>query len=307
MHVLVTGGAGYIGSVLVEHLLRADYDVTVVDNFMYGQMPLAHLCHNPKLRIIREDAYYIEKELYAVVDVVIPLAAIVGAPACEQNHEKAQTTLVDTTQDMIEHLPKDRPILVPITNSGYGIGGKDKECTEETPLRPISSYGRWKRDQEGFIMQRGNAISFRLATVFGMSPRMRTDLLVNDFVWQAVTNRAITLFEPNFKRNYIHVQDVARVFLFGLQNFKFMKDKIYNVGLSTANLSKMELCLKIRKQTPFSISVDEHGEDPDKRDYIVSNAKIEATGFLPRISIDEGISELIKGYSMFRRYQYGNI
>lgn len=203
--------------------------------------------------------------------------------------------------------PEQR-LLIPITNSGYGVGEPGKMCTEESPLRPVSLYGRTKVEAEQAAMKRENVISFRLATVFGMSPRMRIDLLVNDFVYRAVTDRAVVLFEPHFKRNYIHVRDVARVFLHGIDSFEKMKHQIYNVGLSDANLSKMELCERIKKQVPGFVFLEAPvGEDPDKRDYIVSNAKIEATNFMPKYSLDAGIAELIKGYRMIRNTVYGNV
>ena len=198
--------------------------------------------------------------------------------------------------------------MMPITNSGYGVGESGKFCTEDTPLRPISLYGRTKVEAEQAALDRENCISFRLATVFGMSPRMRTDLLVNDFVYRAVNDRAMVLFEPHFKRNYIHVRDVARVFVHGIDNFERMRGRPYNVGLSDANLSKWELCVQIRKHLPNFVFFEAPiGEDPDKRDYIVSNERIKETGFVPKFSLDDGIRELIKGYRMLRKSTYGNI
>jgi len=205
-------------------------------------------------------------------------------------------------------LSKDQRILMPITNSGYGIGEKGKFCTEESPLNPISLYGTTKVEAEAAVLERGNAISFRLATVFGMAPRFRLDLLVNDFVYRAVHDRAVVLFEADFKRNYIHIRDVARAFIHGLDNFETMKNEAYNVGLSDANLSKRELCEKIHEHIPSFVFMEAPiGEDPDKRDYIVSNEKIEATGYMPQHSLDMGIRELIKGYRMIRNAQYGNV
>jgi len=314
MRILVTGGAGYIGSILVEELLRESNEITVIDNFMYGQTSLAHLCHDPDLTIIRGDIRNtsLMDSLIDWADTVVHLAAIVGAPACERDYFASESININALQGMLETLSvernKDKPILIPISNSGYGIGKKDVECTEDMPLNPISKYGCDKVSQERLVMQRGNAISFRLATVFGMSPRMRMDLLINDFVWRAVKDKAVTLFEPHFKRNYIHVRDVARVFEFGIRHFGWLKNQIYNVGLSGANLSKLELCRRIAKHVPgFMFSIAGHGEDPDKRDYIVSNAKIEKAGFNTICSLDEGIKELITGYQMFRTNQYGNV
>jgi len=248
------------------------------------------------------------KDLVKDADVVIPLAALVGAPLC--NNDEIGTTTInrDAVVMLTKLLSKDQRILMPITNSGYGIGEKGKFCTEETPLRPISLYGTTKVEAEAAVLERGNAISFRLATVFGMAPRFRLDLLVNDFVYRAVNDRAVVLFEADFKRNYIHIRDVARAFIHGLENFDAMKDEPYNVGLSDANLSKRELCEKIREHVPNFVFMEAPiGEDPDKRDYIVSNDKIEATGFMPAHSLDDGIAELIKGYRMIRNSLYGNV
>lgn len=309
-HILVTGGAGYLGSIMVPALLDAGYRVTVLDNFMFKQNPLAHVCADPAFDVVRGDARNegLMKGLLKDVDVVIPLAALVGAPLC--NNDLIGTTTInrDAVVMLTKQLSPAQRILMPITNSGYGIGEKGKFCTEETPLRPISLYGTTKVEAEKAVLDRGNAISFRLATVFGMAPRFRLDLLVNDFVYRAVNDRAVVLFEADFKRNYIHIRDVARAFLHGLENFEAMKNEPYNVGLSDANLSKRELCEKIREHVPEFVFMDAPiGEDPDKRDYIVSNEKIEATGFMPAYSLDMGIAELIKGYRMIRNSLYGNV
>ena len=313
--VLISGGAGYIGSILVERLLRltfpnaADIDcVTVLDNFMYRQVSLSHLCANQYFDIVRGDArdYRLMKELLPKFDIFIPLAAIVGAPLCEHDRCAALTTNYEAINVAMKEMSREQRILVPITNSGYGNAGGEW-CTEDTSLNPVSWYGRTKVWAEQAVMERGNAIAFRLATVFGMSPRMRLDLLCNDFVYRAVNDRAVTLFEANFKRNFIHVRDVASVFIHGIQNFERMKDKVYNVGLSDANLSKRELCLKIKEHVPdFVFNYAEYGEDPDKRDYLVSNKRIEATGFKPRFPLDDGIEELKIGYKMLRNNEYAN-
>ena len=308
--VLVTGGAGYLGSIMVPELLNAGYRVTVLDNFMFKQASLNQICHLPGFDVVRGDARdeAVLKPLVKDVDYVIPLAALVGAPLCNNDKIGAISLNRDAIVTLTKLLSKEQRILTPITNSGYGVGEKGKFCTEETPMRPISLYGTTKVEAEQAVLERGNAISFRLATVFGMAPRMRLDLLVNDFVYRAVFDRAVVLFEPHFKRNYIHVRDVTRAFLHGMANFETMRDQAYNVGLSDANLSKFELCERIKQHLPaFVFPEAPVGEDPDKRDYIVSNAKIEATGFAPAFGLDIGIAELIKGYRMIRNSLYGNI
>jgi nucleoside-diphosphate-sugar epimerase len=308
--ILVTGGAGYLGSTLVPELLAAGHRVTVLDSFMFRQNSLAHVCHHPGFDVVRGDARdeRLLKDLVKGVDAVIPLAALVGAPMCDADRIGAETVNRDAVVALLGLLAKSQRVLMPITNSGYGIGEAGKSCTEDSPLRPISLYGRTKVEAETAALMRGNAISFRLATVFGMSPRMRIDLLVNDFVYRAVHDRAVVLFEPHFKRNYIHVRDVARVFLHGIDKFDEMRDRPYNVGLSDANLSKHELCGRIKRHLPKFVFVEAPiGEDPDKRDYIVSNARIEATGFAPAHSLDDGIRELVKGFRMLRNSQYGNV
>ena len=309
-NILVTGGAGYLGSMIIPELLSLGHKVTVLDNFMFKQNPLAHVCANPEFDVIRGDARdeSLIKGAIKDVDVVIPLAALVGAPLC--NNDLLGTTSInrDAVIMLTKLLSKDQRILMPITNSGYGIGEKGKFCTEESPLNPISLYGTTKVEAEAAVLERGNAISFRLATGFGMAPRFRLDLLVNDFVYRAVHDRAVVLFEADFKRNYIHIRDVARAFIHGLDNFETMKNEAYNVGLSDANLSKRELCEKIHEHIPSFVFMEAPiGEDPDKRDYIVSNEKIEATGYMPQHSLDMGIRELIKGYRMIRNAQYGNV
>lgn len=303
MRVLVTGGAGYIGSILVPDFLARGYEVTVVDNFAYRPTSLLECCSNPNFRIIRgdvRDSAMMTKE-YVKHDVIVPLAAIVGAPACKRQPEAATAIHVGAIRDMVGKLGKDQMVLYPVTNSGYGIGEAGKFCTEESPLRPISLYGTTKVEAERVLLETGQAVTFRLATVFGAAPRMRVDLLVNDFVYRAVYDRFVVLFEAHFKRNFIHVRDVSNAFQFGIDNYAKMKGQTYNVGLSEANLSKAELCEAIKKFLPdFHILVSEIGEDPDKRDYIVSNEKIEKAGWAPRHSLDAGIKELIKCYTIIR-------
>ena len=309
-NILVTGGAGYLGSIMVPELLAAGHKVTVLDNFMFKQNSLAHVCANPNFSVVKGDCRdeALMKTLIKGADVVIPLAALVGAPLCALDPIGATTTNLDSPLALFKMLSKDQRVLMPITNSGYGVGEQGKFCTEETPLRPLSLYGIHKVEVEKALMERGNAISFRLATVFGMAPRMRIDLLVNDFTYRAVTDRAVVLFEPHFKRNYIHVRDVTRAFMHGLENFESMKDQPYNVGLSDANLSKWELAEVIQKHLPKFVFVEAPiGEDPDKRDYIVSNEKIEKTGFKPAHSLDAGIEDLIKGFTMIKNSIYGNV
>jgi len=310
MRIFVTGGAGYLGSVLVPHLLEEGYHVTVLDNFMYSQTSLLDCCHSPRLSIVRGDVR--DRRLMAEnlkrVDVLLPLACLTGAPLCDRDPDTARAVNLDALKMILELRGRDQPIIFPTTNSGYGIGENGVLCTEETPLRPVSLYGRLKVEAERCVLDAVNTVSLRLATVFGVSPRMRLDLLVNDFVYRAVTDGFVVLFEPHFKRNYIHVRDAARAFTHCLANFDRMKGEPYNVGLTEANLSKRELCEEIRKQVPQFYFVEGGvGRDPDQRDYIVSNAKIERTGFGASVSLEMGIAELIKGYQVIRRSRYSNL
>ena len=309
-NILVTGGAGYLGSIMVPELLKAGHKVTVLDNFMYGQNSLAHVCHDPNFNAVRGDVRTKDKiaPLLKDAEIIIPLAALVGAPLCDSSPIEAKTVNHDSMLALFDIVENDQPILMPTTNSAYGTGDENSHCTEKSELRPISSYAKEKVAVERALMKRRNSISFRLATVFGMSPRMRIDLLVNDFTYRAVHDRFIVLFESHFKRNYIHVRDVSRVFQHALNNHNEMKGEIYNVGLSDANVSKKELCEHIQKQLPEFIFVDEQiGKDPDQRNYNVSNEKIESTGFDTEFSLDRGIGELIKGYGMIKNTRYGNV
>ena len=309
-NILVTGGAGYLGSIMVPDLLNAGHQVTVLDNFMFQQASLNHVCNNPNFSIIKGDIRIesVMAPLLKKADVVIPLAALVGAPLCNLDPVGATTINHDAITLMIKLLSKEQIVLMPTTNSAYGTGDENNFCTEESPLRPISQYAIEKVGIEKELMQRENAISFRLATVFGMSPRMRIDLLVNDFTYRAVTDRFVVLFESYFKRNYIHVRDVSRAFQHAIANFDKMKGQIYNVGLTEANVSKKELCQVIQRQVPDFKFIDAPiGKDPDQRNYVVSNAKIEATGYQTSVSLDQGISELIKGYCMIKNSRYGNV
>jgi nucleoside-diphosphate-sugar epimerase len=309
-NILVTGGAGYLGSTMVPDLLSSGHRVTVLDNFMFKQNSLNHCCHHPNFEIVKGDIRQKDTmaSLMKKADVIIPLAALVGAPLCNLDPIGATTINHDAIELMLKLLSKNQIVLMPTTNSAYGTGDKDNFCNEESPLRPISQYAIEKVEIEKKLMQHPNAISFRLATVFGMSPRMRIDLLVNDFTYRAVNDRFVVLFESHFKRNYIHVRDVSRVFQHALNNHNEMKGEIYNVGLSDANVSKKELCEHIQKQLPDFICIDEQiGKDPDQRNYIVSNEKIESTGFSTEFSLDRGIEELIKGYKMIKNSRYGNV
>ena len=309
--VLVTGGAGYIGSILVPALLERGLAVSVVDSFMYDQDSLAACCYHKAFTLVRGDVRSMDvmRPLLKSADIIIPLAALVGAPLCDRDPIAATSTNKQAIVDMLAAISPAQRVLLPITNSGYGVGEAGKFCTEETPIRPVSLYGRDKVEVERILMeQHRSAISFRLATVFGMSPRMRLDLLVNDFTYRAVTDRFIVLFESHFKRNFLHVRDVARAFLHGIDHFDAMAGQIYNVGLSDANLSKRELCDRISAHVPeFVVHESNIGKDPDKRDYIVSNEKIERTGYRPAFSLDDGIDELVKGFAMIRNRKYANV
>jgi nucleoside-diphosphate-sugar epimerase len=309
-NILVTGGAGYLGSTMVPDLLQLGHRITVLDSFMYKQASLNHVCHHPNFSVVKGDIRVeaVMAPLIKTADIVIPLAALVGAPMCSQDPVGATTVNHDAIALMLKLLSKQQMVLMPTTNSAYGTGDKNNYCTEESPLNPISLYAKEKVGIEKELLQRDNAISFRLATVFGMSPRMRIDLLVNDFTYRAVHDRFVVLFESAFKRNYVHVRDVSRVFQHAIANFDTMKGQIYNVGLSDANVSKKELCERIQTQVLDFVFLDAPvGKDPDQRNYIVSNAKIEATGFKPMYSLDMGIGDLIKGYTMIKNTRYGNV
>lgn len=303
MKILITGGAGYIGSVIVPLLLSKGYYVTVVDNLLYKQTSLLEHCFKHNFEFVYGDVRDkdLMKKLIPKFDVLIPLAAIVGAPACDKDPQLAVSVNQEAVVELNNLRSKNQMVLYPNTNSGYGIGENNVHCTEATPLRPISLYGKTKVHSEKILLESGNAVTFRFATVFGLSPRMRLDLMVNDFTYRALRDKFIVLFEENFKRNFIHIRDVANVFLFAMENFEKLKDHPYNVGLSSANLSKRELCEKIKEYIPeFVIYTSALSKDPDQRNYIVSNEKIESTGWRANYSLDDGIKELIKGYKIIQ-------
>jgi nucleoside-diphosphate-sugar epimerase len=305
-NILVTGGAGYIGSMLAQDLLSLGHNVTVLDNFMYQQSSLGQLCYHPNFRIYRGDVR-VESDILPILkqaDIIIPFAAYVGAPLCDRDPVGASSTNRDAIFMMMKYLSQEQIVLMPTTNSAYGTGDY---CDENSPLNPISRYAKDKVEVEKILMEHPNATSFRLATVFGMSPRMRIDLLVNDMTYRAVNDGFVVLFESHFKRNYIHVLDVCQAFTMALEN-KNMRGQIYNIGLSSANVSKRELCDTIKKYVPrFEIVEAEIGKDKDQRNYMVSNEKIEKEGFKPSFDLDMGIQELLKGYAMLKNTKYGNV
>lgn len=308
--ILVTGGAGYLGSIIVPELLADGYAVTVLDNLMHSQNSLLECCTDPNFDFIKGDICdeSLMSELIPKFDVIIPLAAIVGAPACKINPTLTRLVNYDAHINIVKNVSPSQMVIFPTTNSGYGIGEKDTFCTEESPLRPISEYGRTKVEVEKFLLDKGNAVTYRLATVFGMSPRMRIDLLVNDFTYRAYKDRFIILFEEHFRRNYIHIRDVAKAFIFAINNFDKMKGEPFNAGLSSANLTKRQLCEKIKEYVPdFYIHSAPIGEDPDKRDYIVSNKKLESLGWHPDYTLDMGIVELLKGYKILKPNKFANV
>ncbi|HOI72929.1 MAG TPA: NAD(P)-dependent oxidoreductase [Syntrophales bacterium] len=310
LKILVTGGAGYLGSILCEHLLAAGFQVMVVDNLLYGQSPLFHLCANDSFEFVRGDVRdeALMKRLLRDPDVIIPLAAIVGAPACDRDPWMATSVNLEAIRSIIRLRSREQWIIYPTTNSGYGTKSGDVYCTEETPLEPITLYGQTKVDAEQELLEDKRTVTLRLATVFGLSPRMRLDLLVNHFVYAAVTDGYLVIFEKDFKRNYIHIRDVADCFVHCINNAQKMEGKPYNAGLDAANLSKEELALKVKEYVPkLYIHFSEIGSDPDKRNYIVSNKRLLDAGFAAKRSLDDGIRELLKGYSMLGRGQFKNI
>lgn len=310
LRVLVTGAAGYIGSVLVEELLAAGFRVTALDDLRYGDHGLFHLCANPSFEFVCGDARdeRLLRPLVAEADVLVPLAAVVGAPACERDPHGAASINRDAIA-LLDRLRSQAQLVVyPNTNSGYGAAGQTAVCTEDSPLEPLTLYGRTKVEAERILREGGNAIVFRLATVFGASPRMRLDLLVNHFVYAAVTEGSITIFEKDFRRNYVHVRDVVAAFLHAIGNRDAMAGQVFNLGLDEANCSKEELALAIKQHVPgFHVHCAPIGEDPDKRDYIVSSERLRRAGFTASRTLDQGIRELLKAYALLGRRRYANV
>ena len=299
-NILVTGGAGYLGSTMVLALLNKGYKVTVLDNFMFKQNSLAHVCSNPNFEIVRGDIRdkEIMQDLMKSADVIIPLAALVGAPLCDKYKKDAISTNLKSIKTLRKIVTSKNKIIFLTSNSGYGIGEKNKFCTEESPLKPISLYGKTKCEAESEILKTKNYVCFRLATVFGQSYRMRSDLLVNNFVFNTVKSKKLTIFEPHFRRNFIHVKDVVNAVIFTIKNFSKLRSNVYNLGLSSANITKIMLAKKIKKQyKKLKITIVKNKSDPDKRDYFVSNQKIEKKGFKAKVQIEEGIRELINIFS----------
>lgn len=308
-NILVTGGAGYIGSVLVPKLLELGHSVTVLDSFLYHQSSLLDCCEKENFSIIHGDCRDEEtmKKALCDKDFIFPLAALVGFPVCDSDKVAAVSTNQNAVELLVRLREKGQKIIFPCTNSGYGLGQGQSYCTEESPILPISLYGKTKMAAESAVLSAGDSVTFRFATLFGAAPRMRTDLLVNDFVYRAVNDKALVVFEGHFMRNYLHVRDAARAFIFAMDNFDKMNGQTYNCGLSDANLSKIELCEKIKSFIPsFTYIEAPIGTDPDKRNYLVSNEKIESLGFKPEKNLDDGIKELIKAYSIIKNSFYGN-
>ena len=310
MKILVTGGAGYIGSILVPELLKRNYEVTVIDNFLFGQQSLLECCNNKNLKILRDDVrnQNLLQDEISKSDCTIPLACLTGAPLCSKDPVGAQQINFDQIKFIADRKSKDQMLIFPCTNSGYGVGEEGVFCDENTPMRPVSLYGKLKVEIDKYLLDLGESVTFRFATIFGASPRMRLDLLVNDFTYRALIDRTVVLFEANFKRNYLHVRDASKAFLHTIDNYSKMVGEPFNVGLSDANLSKKELCESIKKEIPeFQYVISEIGKDPDQRNYIVSNDKIELTGFKTKVTLSDGIRELKKAFQVIRRNQYSNI
>ncbi len=308
--VLITGGAGYIGSILTEHLLRDGYHVTVLDSLQFGQQTHFHFCANPNYEFVfgdcRSEATL--KKLVPKADIIIPLAAVVGAPACDRDPWLAKALNYQAIVDINKIRSKNQLLIYPMTNSGYGSKSGAVFCTEETPLEPISLYGSTKVEAEKVVLDSPNSVSLRLATVFGMSPRLRLDLLVNNFTYMAFTEGYLVIFEKDFKRNFVHVRDVADCMIHCINNTQEMTGKCFNLGNDDANMSKEELAYIIKEELPnFYIHFAELGNDPDKRNYIVSNQRLREHGFEAKRGIKDGVKELIKGYQMVRRSQLKNV
>ena len=299
-NILITGGAGYIGSMLITNLLEIGHKVTLIDNLAYPKDAINHLFVNKNFIFIKDDACKdkVIKKNILKKDYIIPLAALVGAPLCEKNKQKAIKTNVGSVKTILKYKKRNQKIIYLTTNSGYGIGEKNKYCDENSELRPVSLYGKTKNLSEELVRKKDNHICFRLATVFGYSYRMRTDLIVNNFVLTAMNKKKLVIFEPHFRRNFIHIKDVVRAVIFSIKNFNKMKNNVYNLGLSNANITKINLAKKIKKNLKYlKIEIKHNMKDPDQRDYFVSNKKIEKKGFKAIYNLDDGIHELIKVYT----------
>ena len=299
-NILVTGAAGYIGTMLCTELVSKGYAVTAVDKLKYDKNSLCHLFFNKNFKFIKEDVTKLNvmKKIIKGMDFIIPLAGLVGAPLCEKKKKEAVAINVKAIELIVKLAKKDQKIIYPTSNSGYGIGQKSKFCDENSPLNPISLYGRTKAQAEKIVMQHSNFVAFRLATIFGYSYRMRTDLIVNNFVEKAVKTKRLDIFEPKFRRNFVHIKDVVKAFIFAIENFKKVRNNIFNLGLSSANITKIQLAQKIKKNLKNTkIVVNKFKSDPDKRDYFVSNKKIEKAGFKAKITLEEGIEELSNIFS----------
>jgi len=299
-NILITGGAGYIGSKLATRLLSLKYKVTIIDTLNFSSRAIEHLFSNPNFIFIKGDVrnQKLMKKLIKKNDFIIPLAALVGAPLCSKNKKDAISINVNAIKILLKNIKKFNKIIFLTTNSGYGVGEKNKHCNEESPLRPVSLYGRTKVEAEHMISKYKNSICFRLATVFGNSYRMRSDLLVNNFVFNALKDKKLTIYEPHFRRNYIHIDDVVECIVYSIKNFNKLKSNIYNLGLSSANLTKYMLAKKIQKKVKnLKIQIVKNKKDPDQRDYYVSNKKIEKKGFKAKIKIEDGIDELIRVFT----------
>ena len=296
--ILVTGGAGYIGSMLSTKLVELGYQVTVVDKLIYSESSLNHLYENKNFNFINCDVREKTKmkKIIKKNDIIIPLAGLVGAPLCERKKKEAIDVNFKAIKDCVKIL-NNKKIIFLMSNSGYGIGKKNEYCDESSPLNPISLYGKTKCEAENEVVKTKNYVCFRLATVFGFSYRMRSDVMVNNFVYNSIKTKKLKLFEPHFRRNFIHVKDVVECIIYTIKNFKKMKNNIYNAGLNSANITKIELAKLIKKQIKnLEISVIKGIKDPDQRNYFVSNNKLKKKGFEAKKSLNDGIKELIKGF-----------
>ena len=307
--ILITGGAGYLGSMIATYLIKEGHEVTIIDKMVFSKTSLLHLHFFKNFSFIEGDVLnknLIKKNLKNK-DFVIPLAALVGAPLCDKHPRMTKQLNVEAIRTICQLVSKKQKIIYLTSNSGYGIGKKDKYCDENSPLNPVSLYGKTKNEAEKIVIKRGNCIAFRLATVFGFSYRMRTDLLVNFMTLKALKEGEIKVFEPHFRRNFIHVRDVANAILFSIKNFEKIKNNTYNLGLSTANITKLDLLKKIKKYVPkLKIIINNKFKDPDQRDYFVSNRKIEKVGFKASIDLDTGIKELIKVFNIIKNQKFKN-